>query len=789
MKTKALVSLVLLWTVAVSAAPQAPKRLDEIVPADTLLYVSIPDVARAREALKTTALADIWREPEVQDAVHTLVKPLWRVYWDMAADLAEREDPGVPVVKGLDVQAIGKGIGRCLDGKSGLARLDGEISLAVLPPPPEVKIPTVLVVLEGPVADRAQRLLFLAREKLPVHFEEFESGDARGAWFLNRENQIEAGWARTENRLLIAFGSRGTAERWLIGHGTPVAEPLARSPDYRALQARWDAKGAPIAHAYLNLARTREKILESLPDPAARATVPLVLSALGLDGVRAAGTSIAVREKGFVRSTVLLAPGEKKGLLAAFAGPSKGEFKGLAFVPAGTHSFYAGRIDPKQAWRAVQDAVRTGAGEAGLFSMREKMAEDLPPELLRDLPGVLGGEIGVSLKQQIGVMPIPEITLFVELADEAAARRLVGDLLARGAEEQGFKVQSLPAVGTGPAVTTVTFPDIPFLPAFAIHKGWLIAALTPTAVRAACRRIDSPDPAKGISATDDFKAAFSRVARPGSFLAYEEGPDSFRKQYNQLVGILPMLQMGLEQAAGKGGPAFPEIDLAALPMADTIARHLFGSAQAAGADADGFYAESFGVAPVNLADVAGIGILAAIAIPSMAKARGQAALDMEEDDPLAAVFDRKDEGKRLSVEEISALKGVRAATEAAAVYKKLLLCDADGDGIGEYPSAQGKGWQGVVDTEGNFLLPFCETDGVYKKYRYAIYTGRDPERTFYVMAVPVAFGGKTARVFVGDSRGFLYEADRLIEWRQIENYLAEDGGPGHPPKPFVPVDE
>ena len=99
--------------------------------------------------------------------------------------------------------------------------------------------------------------------------------------------------------------------------------------------------------------------------------------------------------------------------------------------------------------------------------------------------------------------------------------------------------------------------------------------------------------------------------------------------------------------------------------------------------------------------------------------------------------------------------------------------------------------QGLVDQGGNFLLPFCETDGVYRGYRYSVRPGRDPESTAYVLAVPVEYGKTGNHVFLADTQtGVVYKARANLSWKDgIGNYLKADGGPGKPPAPFVPCEE
>lgn len=597
------------------------RRLDEIVPADTLFYLSIPDAAQAKAEIRKTALADIWREPEVRSFARDQLVPLLRGLFAGIArqKAAERGAPDAgfdAFVAGLDEPDPRIGV-RPLD-LPGI--LDGELSVAVLDASPREKTLTAVAVL-GPC--RLPDTLRASLEEASART--VETGGisyARNGWIgaagLGPQGRGETGWACAPDRRLVAtVGPPGTFTRVVddLAMGRRSEAPLSGHPDYRAVAARRQGKGNPIAHAYLNVAALGERVLASL-DPADRAKASAVIDALGLSTVRAGGTSLAVKDKGFHRTAILLAPGEKKGILAALAGDA-GEFRSLAYVPAGTHSFYGFRIDPLGLWEMLQRAFWADALGGPLAGTVER-GKALPA--LKEIAAALGTEVGLSLRQMGGMMPVPEATLFAELRDEPAVRKVVSDLLAREAAAGKLKTQTFPAAAGAPAVTAVMLPDVPVMPAFAFHKGWLVASLTPTAVKAACHRIDAPGSLQGIAGTEDFKAAFSQVGKPGSLLAYDEGPDSFRKQYNQMIGMLPMILMGLEQAGGE----LPSVDLAALPMADTVARHLFGSAQVAGADADALYVESFGIMPMNVTDIAGIGVAASLALPTLQKAYAKA---------------------------------------------------------------------------------------------------------------------------------------------------------------------
>src|SRR5438093_12675847 len=69
-----------------SSAPKA-SRVAECLPADTVAFVYLPDIARSRERWEKTALAQIGREPEVKAF---LERPKSRM--DEMAELQRRMD-------------------------------------------------------------------------------------------------------------------------------------------------------------------------------------------------------------------------------------------------------------------------------------------------------------------------------------------------------------------------------------------------------------------------------------------------------------------------------------------------------------------------------------------------------------------------------------------------------------------------------------------------------------------------------------------------------------------------
>lgn len=139
--------------------------------------------------------------------------------------------------------------------------------------------------------------------------------------------------------------------------------------------------------------------------------------------------------------------------------------------------------------------------------------------------------------------------------------------------------------------------------------------------------------------------------------------------------------------------------------------------------------------------------------------------------------------RRIRGNEIHAIKATRACQEAASVYKKLVLLDADANGVGEYPASL----EAMVDTNGNPLIGLVTTKGIAHGYRFEILAGgTTPENTCYTIAVPVdaKFGKRT---FVQANDGICYASPSGAA--PPTDYLPSDGGGGSPGGDFVVVQE
>lgn len=146
---------------------------------------------------------------------------------------------------------------------------------------------------------------------------------------------------------------------------------------------------------------------------------------------------------------------------------------------------------------------------------------------------------------------------------------------------------------------------------------------------------------------------------------------------------------------------------------------------------------------------------------------------------------------RISGNETSAIKTLRAVQEMASIFKKQLRLDADANGVGEYPTC-GAGlapqWATLVDINNNPLIGLQSTGGVSHGYMIAVAAGTTtPENTCYADATPQAVGVSGNRTFCQANDGVGYHSPSGAA--VVQDYLPSDGGDGTPGGDFVVVQE
>jgi hypothetical protein len=118
-------------------------------------------------------------------------------------------------------------------------------------------------------------------------------------------------------------------------------------------------------------------------------------------------------------------------------------------------------------------------------------------------------------------------------------------------------------------------------PCYAFRDGYLVCSTTTEGLKSLLQRIKTP-PKDSVLDSEDFSKAWARLPadRVPTGVGYTNVKASFESGYNGLVGLtmIPQVSQILQQLP---------IDLALLPTADSVSKHLFGAVSASYRDGEG----------------------------------------------------------------------------------------------------------------------------------------------------------------------------------------------------------
>ncbi|MCC6492176.1 MAG: DUF1559 domain-containing protein [Pirellulales bacterium] len=345
---------------------------------------------------------------------------------------------------------------------------------------------------------------------------------------------------------------------------------------------------------------------------------------LGLTSIRALHAVSGFDEAGCTSQVHVAVDGDQRPGLLGLLPHRPLEAADLALVPKDALAALAASLDAGEVFDRVAKLV--GALdphaeerlERGLWEVETKLGVNLREDVLAALDDAWvvympSGDPVVSWLNSAAAVRVKDadrlqqaVAKLVEKAKAELARR-PQDVTLMEAEVEGRTLYWLQF--SRPA---------PVAPAWCVGDGWLVASLSPQAVRAAlARHSDSSDAevaaADSLAAVEGVHEALGAEGGAAA-LAYQDTP--------RLVSSLyPWLTMGLQMVAGQLRKEGIEFDLTAIPTRETIVRHLRPSISAMSYREDGLHVTSHGSLPGggNVAAAAPVG--AALLLPAVQAAR------------------------------------------------------------------------------------------------------------------------------------------------------------------------
>ncbi|MCU0724528.1 MAG: DUF3352 domain-containing protein [Planctomycetes bacterium] len=556
-------ALVLTLIALVALAPAAAQdtktpRLEELVPENTFLLASIPDLPAVTAGCKQTALAALVHDEEVQ----RFLAPLGKFIEQGLAEV-ERE-------LGHPLSSI-------------YAMLKGQIAVAVVhfDPMQGGMVPDVAFYadLGSSVSDFRklhEELLAKGGEEMGVR-----ESEHRGVkiWTMAVPPGIDISMACLGNALVVTTRpERMAAMIDAAQAGLPAS--LAANQTFRRVGELTGGAGKML-DVFVNV--------ESILGYFAEQMEPEVMRGLeksGITSIKGAGWGSSFSAEGVRDSLTVYAPGEKRGFLA-LPYASKGDGTGLlARMPR--EAFYAasGSMNFAAFYGILLETL--GAIEPSALDEAtgyiQHFEEVMGLRLLEDLLVPMGEEFGFYSAMPDGGGLIPDLVLLMRPKDPAKLLATLDQLVAKigaMAEDSGdAKVEHRRMDFSGREIhyvhVTQRWGDpFPVTPCYVLHGDLVAFGLYPQVLKDfVARPIDAP----AVLTRPDFQRVVKGLPEGLASLEYMDLAAGVRLLYGTLVPIAQMFGKSEE---------IP-LDMALLPRTAIVAKHFFGMATGMKLDADGF---------------------------------------------------------------------------------------------------------------------------------------------------------------------------------------------------------
>jgi len=421
--------------------------------------------------------------------------------------------------------------------------------------------------------------------------------------------------------LLIA-GSSVKAVEPIVAHLSGSLLPALNDDAVFAADKLSQFRDAPLYYGWLN-AKTLFYVLTHIPPPTPNPQAPTVfpqpqwgkiLDAAGLTGVKSASFSYRESRDGSQVNFFIAAPAaDRKGLLKIFAAAHKSAVPQL-FVPADAVKFWRWRLDGQDAWAALQKMLgeispMTAAGFNAAINMANANAKQKDPDfdLRKNLIDNLGDDFISYQKAPAGKSPdAPSLYLIgVDKGDPAATA--IKDLLSLSMPRQqkapdprnyqGHKIYTVPL--SGPRITGAA--AAPARSLFITSGGGYVALSTDVSTLEEYLR-SGEKPPKPLSGTPGLVDAAQHVGGTGGgFFGYQNQRETLRYLFKTLKN-----QAADDGAGGLGSvTALPKtvrdwLDFSLLPDYDQVSKYFYISVYAGSTTADGLSFKAFAPRPLGV---------------------------------------------------------------------------------------------------------------------------------------------------------------------------------------------
>jgi hypothetical protein len=563
------------------------------LPKDTVLAVSVPDLATSVGDFAKMPLAKMWREEEVQhflaDAKERVNQEIGKLLDQARAMYKEGRFPVDPD-KLLNLRLDG---GTFALTQLGIA--EGEFG-------PEPKIGLVLHLDFGASAQEwlplVQMGLGLLEQKAgdKMTKEESKVGDCSVVAF--KPNTARGG----EMGLNVATVGTGIVVGTLTSEVEAIVENLSKKTPELALTDRYktNSKFLLSSGAEAEMFMRIDPMLDFLVSGLAIAKkmhaddfeevdvdgIGRAIDALGLRSILSIGASSTYEgSKAVTKSFAVLEP-NPKGLMAGT--PKKLDVAFLKWVPKEAVSFSAATMSSGAIYDALVGSLRAYDEKLAerMLSRLGEMEKQLGFTVKDDFFGSIGDEIYSWSMPMSTITSAPEVAVLLKINDQDRIVKVLKGLAAltdgkveiEEGEKRGVKAFQI-RINLDPTQGMGMNPFDVINPTFAFKNGFMVVGLSPSDIKRVFQRMDREDDPKGdIRGNKEFAAVSGALPQGVSSLSFTDWKAQFESFYQIATSLLAFVPMGDDVP----------IDMSLLPDAATLTKHLFGSVSYSSADPQGW---------------------------------------------------------------------------------------------------------------------------------------------------------------------------------------------------------
>ena len=559
------VALIVYFKQPRSTLDLAPGFAADLAPADTVLFIEVPDVARTASRWNETSLHKIAEEPEWKEftakwddfvAQNPVAKDVFGVFGEV-----KNADPAGLFVALTSIDATGAKFvggfpyrGRKRDVENVVGKLREQIVKAW----PAAK--SEVANYEGVEVETLSDPKFTAAMAYQDNWFFFATDTDLLLKTLGR-------YAKKKD----ASAALGKDALWLASQ-----DESAKDPDLR-VWSRWQFFADKLTAFSAMTGQPTFQVKD--PNP-----VQAVSYSWKLDGA-------LMRDRMFFKTTSPVTAEPAAGRLIAFTNPATYAYLGMSF--AGLEAYTSSMLQTM-----------------GTLGLTKEINETLAPKGLKveDIFTTFGPEIAIMSAWEPGGIAIPDLFMGVEVKDTTKARAFADLLAAELAKQPSAQTST-----QGETTIWTAGGDVPFFrPTLGINNQHTMFALNASAMNAALKQIAEKGPNLATQPGSPYPAALKTVVPPTALLFYVDAKVLFERLYDK---VKPMIAFSLV-----GNPeAGQHFDAAKLPQAATISKHLAPMVVSYGADAKGWIVESTGsvsvisavmlTTPVGLFGLRGPGVM------------------------------------------------------------------------------------------------------------------------------------------------------------------------------------